>query len=121
MQITIQNFLINTTNNKLTLEFDNKETHTLSFEYLRISSPLITKEQGKAVLTSHKKSIKLQAIEIVAKHGYRLVFDDNHSAIYSDGYLEKLVTEYQPRWDKYLIELKASGHSREDMIDITQL
>jgi DUF971 family protein len=72
-------------------------------------------------LASHKKSIKLVTIENVGKHGYRLIFDDQHRAIYASGYLELLSKEYDQRWQHYLSELKASGHSRETMINITQL
>jgi DUF971 family protein len=63
----------------------------------------------------------LTAIESVGKHGHRLIFDDQHSAIYTSEYIALLIKEYSQRWEGYLLELKASGHSREATIDITQL
>ena len=63
----------------------------------------------------------LSAIENVGKHGYRFIFDDLHSAIYSTEYLNLLIIEHEQRWQYYLTELKASGHSREAIINITQL
>ncbi len=115
-----QKFVINKTKNKLSLQYDNNNID-LSFEYLRISTPNGDNNKGKTVLPTHKKNVQLLAIEIVGKHGYRLRFDDEHSAIYTENYFTKLIAEYQLRWDKYLIELKESGHSREAMINITQL
>ena len=117
----IQAFLINKVENKLTIEFENNTTESLDFEYLRISTLVAENIKGKAVLPSHKKNVQLQAIDIVGKHGYRLNFDDQHNAIYTENYLKQLITEYQLRWDKYLMALKESGHSREAMINITQL
>jgi len=72
-------------------------------------------------VTSHKKNVLLTHIESVAKHGYRLIFDDGHSAIFSEEYIQTLALEYESRWKNYLDELKISGHSREAMIDIKQL
>ena len=59
--------------------------------------------------------------ESVAKHGYRLIFDDGHQAIYSAEYLYCLASEFPSRWQQYLDELKASGQTREVLIDIKQL
>ena len=112
-------FTINNTENNLTIKFVNSKVAQLSFEYLRVFSPR-TSKQAQA-LVSHKKSIKLTTIENVGKHGYRFIFDDQHSAIYSADYLELLIKEHNQRWQHYLSELKASGNSREAMINITQL
>jgi len=117
----IKTFFINSTDKTLTIEYTNDDTALLNFEYLRISTPMAQSSKGKNLLPSHKKNVQLNAIEIVGKHGYRLLFDDQHSAIYTEEYLQQLITEYDSRWDKYLLELKESGHSREDMINITQL
>lgn len=115
----ITGFIIYNTEKKLTLNSIKSENAQLSFEYLRVFTPTTGKKQQ--TLVSHKKSIMLKAIENVGKHGYRLVFDDGHNAIYSLDYLELLIKEYDQRWQHYLDELKASGHSREVMINITQL
>lgn len=112
-------FIINNAENGLTINIVKGQAVQLSFEYLRVFTPITGNKQQ--ALISHKKSIKLTAIENVGKHGYRLVFDDQHSAIYTPDYLELLIKEHDKRWQHYLSELKASGHSRETMINITQL
>lgn len=115
----INGFIINNTEKNLTINAVNSEVAQLSFEYLRVFTPTTGNKQQ--ALVSHKKSITLTTIENVGKHGYRLTFDDQHSAIYSLEYLELLIKEHDHRWQHYLSELKASGHSREATINITQL
>ncbi|WP_114326801.1 gamma-butyrobetaine hydroxylase-like domain-containing protein [Candidatus Colwellia aromaticivorans] len=117
--MNITGFTINNAEHNLTLKFVNSKVAQLSFEYLRVFSPTTGNKQP--ALVSHKKSIMLTTLENVGKHGYRLTFDDQHSAIYSSDYLEQLIKEHDQRWQHYLSELKASGHSREAMINITQL
>ncbi len=100
--------------------FYRNKAFELSFEYLRVFSPQTI--QGKtAPIATHKKQVQLMAIEAVGKHGYRFIFDDNHNAIYSFDYLEVLAKEQTQRWQHYLTQLKASGHSREAMFNIKQL
>jgi DUF971 family protein len=115
----ITGFLINNSQKNLTINSVNSKVAQLSFEYLRVFSPTTGNKQQAVI--SHKKSIALIAIENVGKHGYRLIFDDQHRAIYTAEYLELLVAEHDQRWEQYLNELKSSGHSREPMINITQL
>jgi DUF971 family protein len=115
----ITSFIINNAKGTLTINFINSMSAQVSFEYLRVYSPATGNQQQ--TLVSHKKSIALTAIENIGKHGYRLVFDDQHSAIYTSDYLKLLVEEHDKRWEHYLSELKASGHSRESIINITQL
>ena len=124
--MTIKRFIINKTDKTLSLQVglsqvkDQVEWYLLSFEYLRISSPNAQSKKSQTVI-SHKKQVQLLAIEPVAKHGYRFIFDDQHSAIYSDDYLQNLITEHELRWPAYLDELKSSGHSREAMITIKEV
>jgi len=122
--MTIKRFIINKTDKSLSLLVNlaktQEKSYLLSFEYLRISSPVSSAKKPQTVI-SHKKQVQLLAIESVAKHGYRLIFDDQHSAIFSDDYLQRLITEQTPRWQTYLDELKSSGHSREAMINIKQV
>jgi len=118
-------FLIDNTLKNLTIEFSADvaiEKIQLNFEYLRISSPAnSTKKLKTSQVTAHKKDVLLTNIESVAKHGYRFIFNDGHSAIYSEDYVQTLVLEYKIRWQNYLNELKTSGHSRETMINFKQL
>jgi DUF971 family protein len=121
----ITHFIIDNALHSLAIEFSpnkNISDAQLSFEYLRISSAASSANKLKSgQVTSNKKNVLLTRIESVAKHGYRLIFDDGHSAIFSEEYIQTLALEYESRWQNYLSELKISGHSREAMIDIKQL
>lgn len=122
----IKQLTINSSQQQLTIIFSiNNEVieKNLTFEYLRVSSPEQTsakKNSGSNVI-SHKKDVRLQNIESVAKHGYRFIFNDSHSAIYSEDYIEAIAFNFEARWQQYLAALKASGHTREAMIDIKQV
>jgi len=118
--VKIERFTLNQSQKHLTIAFSRKKAFELSFEYLRVFSPQ-TMQDKTATIATHKKQVQLMAIEAVSKHGYRFIFDDDHSAIYSFDYLEVLANEQAQRWQQYLAQLKASGHSREAMIDIKQL
>ncbi len=119
----IQHLVINQLENMLAIEFASSksisETFQLPFEYLRVFSPVNT--NAKVDLVCHKKLVKIIAIENVAKHGVRLLFDDQHSAIYSCDYLAILVNQQAERWQDYLAQVEASGHSREAMIEVKQV
>ena len=117
----IKQFIISKNETSLTINFTNGESACLRFEYLRVFTPSINNAAKQQALVTHKKLVQLTTIENVDKHGYRLVFDDQHSAIYSTEYLLQLIQENEQRWQHYLTELQASGHSREAMINITQL
>ena len=119
--MSIKQFIISNNKKRLTITFVNGESACLSFEYLRVFTPEINTSAKQKTLITHKKSVMLSAIENVGKHGFRLVFDDQHCAIYDSEYLTILINEYEQRWQHYLVELKASGHSREAIINITQL
>lgn len=117
----IQSFIVNASKKSLTIIFVNGKSACLSVEYLRVFTPKANSSAKPEALVTHKKAVTLTTIENVGKHGYRLIFDDKHNDIYSAQYLILLIKEYKQRWQHYLTELKASGHSREVIIDITQL
>ncbi len=123
--MTITRLLLDNEQRSLAVEFSTaSESEQLSYEYLRISSEAIANKKlknGQQFIASHKKNVLLTKIESVAKHGFRFIFDDGHEDIYSEAYLKVLIQEYPVRWQRYLTALKASGHSREAMIDIKQL
>jgi DUF971 family protein len=119
--MNIQTFLIKTSKKNLSIEFNNGEVACLPFEYLRVFTPTANKPTKQNSLVTHKKDVVLTTIESLGKHGYRFIFDDQHNAIYSTEYIALLVQEHDTRWQHYLTNLKASGHSREAMINITQL
>ena len=128
----IRNILIDKSSGLLNIEFSaqgllsktSQSQVELSFEYLRISAPSSQGKNfksGQTAVISHKKNVQIIHIESVAKHGYRLVFNDGHQDIYSETYLHALSVEFKQRWQEYLDSLKESGHSREAVIDIKQL
>lgn len=119
--MNIKRFIINENKKNLSINFVKSEVVYLSFEYLRVFTPTMNNSPKQQSLVTHKKNVSLSTIENVGKHGYRFIFDDQHSAIYSTEYIALLIKEYEQRWQQYLIDLKASGHSREAMINITQL
>ncbi|OUS26388.1 hypothetical protein A9Q98_10735 [Thalassotalea sp. 42_200_T64] len=125
MQLT--QLVLNNKSNELTLNFVDGFSQSLGYEFLRVYSPneqtpkQVT-AQGKAKPpVSHKKMVRLLAIEPVAKHGYRFVFDDQHSAIYSLQLLQEYAHNKARLWQQYLDALKLTGHSREAMIDFKQV
>mgnify|MGYP000084724828 CR=1 FL=1 len=119
--MNIKKFIICNNEKSLTINLVNGEAACLPFEYLRVFTPQLNSSAKQQPLVTHKKTITLSAIENVGKHGYRFIFDDQHSAIFTYEYLKLLINEQEQRWQHYLTELKASGHSREAMINITQL
>lgn len=134
----INRFVINKKTASLTLIFDNvihqdtahldsnkdgNKTMGLSFEYLRVYAPTDDKDQptGSTPKVYHKKQVKLLNIESVGKHGYRLIFDDNHSNIYDADYLHLLCDEYQQRWQHYLQSASTAINNREATIEIKEV
>lgn len=121
----ISHFTIHRQAASLSLQFDNlkQDSAELSFEYLRVFAP--TDDKGKPVGLSpkvyHKKQIQLISIESVGKHGYRFIFDDGHSDVYSAEYLQVLLAEYEQRWQHYLNSANSVINSREATIEITEV
>jgi len=118
--VNIEQFIVNQHEKSLTITFSRGKSFALSFEYLRVSSPR-EMDAPKKPITAHKKLVELLNIEVVGKHGHRLVFDDGHDAIYASEYLTILAKEMTPRWQEYLTKLADSGQSREAMINFKQL
>ncbi|WP_371186847.1 gamma-butyrobetaine hydroxylase-like domain-containing protein [Thalassotalea maritima] len=115
----IQRFTLDKRQAELAIVFVDGTEQQLSFELLRVYSPLT--QTGQKHVVSHKKMVQLLAIEPVAKHGFRLLFDDQHSAVYSELLLSQLAQNKESMWQQYLQQLQTSGHSRETMIDIKQV
>lgn len=91
----------------------------LDYEYLRVYSPM--QQTNKQKLIGHKKAVRLIAIEVVGKHGYRFCFDDKHSFIANDNVLIELAKNYQDNWQTYLAFLEKNNVSREAKIDVVNL
>ena len=122
--INISHLKINSAQADLQITFEPENNCQYSFEYLRVFSPKKEKDSveiGKFSCVFHKKLVKLLNIELVGKHGYRFIFDDNHSAIYSAEYLYELYQEQNERWQLYLTETNASNKSREASINFKEV
>jgi DUF971 family protein len=124
----IKRFIINGSTASLAIVFnridqDDAKTIELSFEYLRVFAPTDDKGQatGFTPKVYHKKQVQLIKIESVAKYGYRFIFDDGHSNIYSSEYLTVLATEYESRWQHYLQSANTAINSREATIEIKEV
>lgn len=124
----IKSFTVNNSTASLTIAFsdeasEQEKTIELSFEYLRVFAP--TDEKGQPIAATpkvyHKKQVKLVGLESVGKHGYRFIFDDNHSDIYTEAYLYVLGSEYQQRWQQYLESANSAVNSREATIEIKEV
>lgn len=123
----INRFVINSADATLSVQFDNAKkdnnSTNLSFEYLRVFSP--TDDKGKSIGATpqvyHKKQVQLLTIESVGKHGYRFIFDDNHSNIYSTDYIQVLSAEQEQRWQHYLASANSTINNREATIEIKEL
>ncbi len=119
----IEELRLNGKAGELTVSFADNFQQVLSFEFLRVYSPIektTVKGQPKPPV-SHKKQVQILAIEPVAKHGYRIVFDDQHTAIYSALLLNEYAHNKNRLWQEYLTALKLTGHSREAMIEFKQV
>ncbi len=116
--MSIEQFSLDYGNNELAITFADAFSQQLSFEFLRVYSPLAQMAgKGKpAPVVAHQKMVRLLAVEPVAKHGFRLVFDDEHQAIYSSTLLQELAHNKNRLWQEYLTKLAESGQNREAMI-----
>ncbi|MBT9290515.1 DUF971 domain-containing protein [Prosthecodimorpha staleyi] len=101
----------------LTVSFEGGESHALSAEYLRVTSPS-AEVQGHSPAERKtvpgKSAVQILAVEPVGNYAVRLSFDDMHSSgIYGWDYLARLGRERDRIWGEYLAELDAKGLSRE--------
>ena len=119
---TLNSFKLNNTLNNLTCIYDDNSEIIMSYEYLRVFSPSEIKkiQSSKTQLTTpqvfHKKNIKLSVIEPLGKHGYRFIFDDNYSDVFSDIDLMTLYQNHTSSWANYTASL-TSTNSREESIN----
>jgi len=113
---------LNTKQGKLTVGYDSHESISLSYEYLRVFSPVeisAMQSQKPAANTPqvfHKKNVKIAAIEPLGKHGHRLLFDDGFVDIYADDDFITLHQQYPQQWPIYEASL-TSINSREQSIN----
>jgi len=118
----ILQFTLSVKQKKLTLNFDDNHQLSFTFEYLRVFSPAENKPKGGSTTPEvfHKKNVQLTLIEPLGKHGHRLVFDDQHSAIYTEEIFKNLYKNYQTNWQSYCGGL-TSSKNREASINFIEV
>ena len=100
----------------LTVAFDDRVSHELPAEMLRVLSPSAevqghSPEQRQTV--PGKRDISIAAVDPVGNYAVRLTFSDGHNTgLFSWTYLRRLGDERDALWSAYLAELKAKGLSR---------
>jgi len=100
----------------LEVTFDDGETYSLPFEYLRCFSPSaeVRGHGGPMQLITGKQDVNITAIEPVGQYAVRLVFDDGHdSGLYSWEVLYELGSKQQENWAGYLDRVNAEGYSEK--------
>lgn len=109
----------------LEISFPGAPPLTLSAEFLRVHSPSAEVKghgPGQEVLQWGKAHVAITAIERSGNYAIRLTFDDGHdTGIYSWGYLYKLCTEHEQRWQDYLDRLSREGGSRDPDVQVVKL
>ncbi len=101
----------------LDIGFDDGQSFTLSFEYLRVYSPSAEVKghgPGQEILQTGKRNVGLLGIEPVGHYAIRLLFDDGHqTGIYTWEYLYQLGQAATQNWQAYLQRLADAGFDAE--------
>ncbi|TWX55276.1 gamma-butyrobetaine hydroxylase-like domain-containing protein [Colwellia hornerae] len=120
--MNIIQFTLDRKQKKLTLNVDSNHQLNFSFEYLRVFSPVETKTKNGVKIPEvfHKKEVQLTDIEPLGKYGHRLVFDDKHSAIFTDQTFKNLFDSYDVNWQNYCRSLTTS-QNREASISFVEV
>lgn len=106
----------------LDISFDDGQSFSLSFEYLRVYSPSAEVKghgPGQEILQTGKREVGLLGIEPVGHYAIRILFDDGHqTGIYTWDYLYQLGKAAEQNWQNYLQRLQAAGFAGETGRDI---
>ncbi len=101
---------------ELLVSFDDGQSFTLPFEYLRVFSPSAEVRGhggGELRLVAGKQDVGITRIEQVGNYAVRLVFSDGHdSGLYSWNVLHELGRNQAANWAHYLTRLQAAGLTR---------
>ena len=102
----------------LKIAFDNGESFTLSYEYLRVHSPSAEVQghgHGQGVLQTGKEDVMITRVAPVGSYAIQPSFDDGHdTGIYSWETLYKLGKHQEQYWQEYLDKLAAAGYARKE-------
>jgi len=110
-------FTIKQASKEFEVKMKDESSLSFSIEYLRVFSPANNPKE----LVSHKKDVAISKIESVGKHGYRLIFDDGHNGIFNLNNFVSLNRQHDLNWKSYLDKINHSPHSREPMINFTEV
>jgi len=109
----------------LVLEYSDNAPARLEAEYLRVNSPSAEVQgHGKegGTLPIGKQHVRVVKIEKAGNYALRLHFDDDHdSGIYTWTYFQQLAKEKQQRWQKYLMDLKKLGETRDPETQVVRM
>ncbi|MCK5903549.1 MAG: DUF971 domain-containing protein [Cocleimonas sp.] len=115
--MTPTNIALHQTSRVLELTWPDGITHTLSCEYLRVSSPSAEVQghgPGQEKLQLGKENVNIKAIEPIGHYAVKLVFDDNHdSGLYGWDLLRGLGDHYEENWENYLKKCEDAGYVRK--------
>ena len=119
------NIRLHTKSRELELEYEDGESYSLSFEYLRVYSPSAeVKGHGpeQEVLQTGKINVGIADIKPVGNYALQLVFDDGHdTGLYSWSYLYELCQQQSDRWQAYLDRMQAAGGNRDPEVQVLKL
>ena len=102
---------------RLELIYENGESYSLDFEYLRVYTPSAEARghgPGQETLQTGKRNVNIERIEPVGAYALRLVFSDGHdSGLYSWDLLHNLGKHHDELWQEYLNQIEIRGMSRD--------
>jgi DUF971 family protein len=97
----------------LEVAFDDGQTFSLPFEYLRVYSPSAEVRghgPGQETLQLGKHEVQVVRVEPIGNYAVRLDFDDGHNTgLYTWAYLYELGTTHAAKWQQYLERLQKLG------------
>jgi DUF971 family protein len=101
----------------LELEYEDGQSHRLSFEFLRVNSPSAEVRghgPGQEVLQVGKRDVGIERLDPVGNYAIQPRFTDGHATgIYSWDYLHRLARDHDRLWQDYLRRMEEAGQSRD--------
>ena len=102
---------------RLELIYENGESYSLDFEYLRVYTPSAEARghgPGQETLQTGKRNVDVERIEPVGTYALRLIYSDGHdSGLYSWDLLYNLGKHHDELWQEYLKQIETQGLSRD--------
>ncbi|GAB5414003.1 MAG: DUF971 domain-containing protein [Congregibacter sp.] len=101
----------------LELGYAGGEIFSLPWEFLRVYSPSAEvrgHHPSQSVLQTGKKHVNIEAVKPIGHYAVQLIFDDGHdTGLYTWPYLRELGEQQQALWERYLLQLREAGASRD--------